>query len=164
MFFVSDTQANRHKLIRSFHSKSQDSIAVILAAVDFEWTVRRAILALGTRSTKDIRKSLEMSWGLDKYKDIWSQEVTIRLQVSLVQIIPGWSELRDAFKFRDRLVHGVVGVISQDAASRSVEAILRGSAELETFAVTNEGTLYRRIVRRKASLVRHTDKRLFRTA
>jgi len=125
-------------------------IAVILAAVDFEWTVRRAILALGTSSTKEIRKSLETSWGLEKYKDIWKDEVTIRLKVTLVQVIPHWGELKELFKFRDRLVHGAVGVISRDAAHRSVESILRASRELEAFAVMKEGSLYRHIVRRKA--------------
>lgn len=149
MFFVSDTQANRHRLIRSFHSKSQDMIAVILAAVDFEWTVRRAILALGTSSTKEIRKSLETSWGLEKYKDLWREEVATRLHVTLVEVIPHWGELRELFRFRDRLVHGAVGVISRDAAKRSVEYILQGSKELEAFAIRNEGSLYRHIVRRK---------------
>jgi hypothetical protein len=153
MFFVADSQARRHKMIRSF-LKSQASIAVILAAVDFEWTLRRAILALGARPTKDIREALEKTWGLQKYKDIWNQEVKPRMEVTVVEVIPCWHELTKAFVFRDRLVHGVVGVISNEAANNSVESILHASAALEGFAEKHEGTLYRRIVRRNPRKVK----------
>ena len=149
MFFVSDTQTQRHKMILSFLLKGQGSIAVVLAAIDFEWTLRRAILALGTRPTKHIRESLEKTWGLERYKDLWNLEVKPQMQVTVVQVIPCWSELRKAFGFRDRLVHGVVGVISRDATNNSVAFILKASQALEEFAVEHEGTLYRRIVRRK---------------
>ena len=60
MFLINDTMEERHQTIRSFLS-SDPMIAVILAAADFEWTVRRAILALGTLPTKEIRKHFEVA-------------------------------------------------------------------------------------------------------
>lgn len=150
MFFVSDTQTQRHSKIRSFLIKGQDSIAVILAAVDFEWTVRRAILSLGTRATKEIRKSLETIYGLDSYKEIWNLEVKPRMSTTIVIVIPGWHGVTEAFKFRNRLVHGVVGAIARKNAENSVNSLLQASQDLEVFCGRHGGTLYRRIVRRKA--------------
>lgn len=64
MFFVNDTQEHRHKFIRSFLKKDTAPIAVLLAAIDFEWTVKRAILAFGTSPTKDLRACFKNVYGL----------------------------------------------------------------------------------------------------
>ena len=57
MFFVGDTLAGRHNEIsRRFINSKDVMIAVFLAAADFEWTVRRAIIALGHGANRQIRE------------------------------------------------------------------------------------------------------------
>lgn len=150
MFFVSDTQKQRHKMIRSYLAQDRAPIAVVLAAVDFEWTVRRAIMALGSSPTPHIRKVVMKNIsGLRGYKESWKAEVQPRLKLSLPQVIPHWSNLTDAFVLRGKLVHGVVGSVKFEHATPSVEVILSASKLLEELAAEQGTTLYRRIVRRK---------------
>jgi hypothetical protein len=148
MFLVSDNQVNRHEKICSFLAK-EPIIAVLLAAIDFEWTVRRAILALGRRPTKDIRVSMQRTSGHQGYKDVWNEEVKPQLKKTLAEAIPDWCGVTEAFRYRHRLVHGVEGTISAERADSSVKAFLKASTALEEIAMEHDGTLYRRIVRFK---------------
>ena len=148
MFLVSDKQTDRHEKIRSFLA-TEPAIAVLLAAIDFEWTVRRAILALGTSPTKDIRVSMENASGPKRYKEVWNEEVKPQLGETLVEAVPDWFGLTEAFQYRHRLVHGIQGTIPAEKAIDSVEAFLGASTALEGMAVKHDGTLYRRIVRYK---------------
>ena len=50
MFLFSDNPYQRHKYIWSFLNDETATVAVILADNDFECSVRRAILALGSQS------------------------------------------------------------------------------------------------------------------
>lgn len=152
MFLVSDTQRERHELIRSFLSKERAPIAVILAAVDFEWTLRRAILALGTTSTKHIREHViyKVS-GLKLYKEKWKEEVKPRFGIDLTGLITHWSDLSDAFDLRSRLVHGESGTVTPEYANPHVNHILKAAELLEAFAKEKDNrSLYgRKIIRRK---------------
>jgi len=51
MFLVKDDPTEREKKILGF-VPNEPAIAVILAAVHFEWTVRRAIIALCGKNSK----------------------------------------------------------------------------------------------------------------
>ena len=149
MFLVNDTLAERHEQIRSL----EPFIGVILAAADFEWTVRRAILALGTRPTKDIRQDvLGRVSGLERYKNAWKEEVYPRLGKHLAEIIPQWEFFStDAYKLRNRLVHGVKGTVGEDYARERMESILAASRALNDFAETLGEPLYGRAIRRLKS-------------
>ena len=149
MFFVSDTQAARHEMIRSFLKGDRYSIAVILAAVDFEWTVRRAILSLGSLPTKEIQASFEAYRRFEDYKDFWNSHVKPRLNVTLAQVVRDWSNARKAFDSRNRLVHGITGAIERKDAEKCTLAALRASQDLEAFCGKNDGSVYQRIDRRK---------------
>lgn len=146
MFLVKDSISERHRKIRAL-----DPFAgVILAAADFEWTVRRAILALGTQPTKAIRESLEkVSGGLGGYKDKWKKEVFQRTGKRLPEIIPEWEFFKkEAYKLRNRLVHGVKGTVSEDFARERLECILAASRALNDFAQEQGEPLYGRAIRR----------------
>jgi hypothetical protein len=151
MLLVKDTAESRHQLIRSF-LRSDPMIAVILAAADFEWTIRRTILALGVSTTKEIKKQLEIERvaGLDRYRDFWKREVKPHLANDLANVVPDWQALKEAFRFRNVLVHGISGTISVTYASRAVEAILLASEALVHYAENHKAPIYgKRIVRRK---------------
>ena len=149
MFLVHDTLEERQEKIASF---DDPFIAVLLAAADFEWTVRRAILALGSSTTKEIKeKVLRQCSGLDNYKDAWKKEVEPLTGKGLPEIIQGWQYVREsAYPLRNRLVHGIEGSVSSQYAQERVEAILSASKAVAEFADSFGEPLYgRRIVRRK---------------
>lgn len=154
MFFVSDSQAQRHDRIRSFLTDDSATIAVILAAIDFEWSVRRAILALGSSPTKHIREVVFTGFhgGYANYADAWKQEVAVWLKKSLAQAIPHWSRLSNkkdgAIRLRGQIVHGAQVSVSADFARPRVEDWLTASTLLEALANEHKTSLYKRIVRR----------------
>lgn len=154
MFFVSDSQKQRHDRIRSFLTDESATIAVILAAVDFEWSVRRAILALGSSPTKHIREVVfaGLHGGYANYADAWKLEVAVWLKQSLAQAIPHWSRLANrqdgAVRLRGQIVHGSRVSVSADYVRPRVEDWLAASTLLEALANNHQTSLYKRIVRR----------------
>ena len=46
MFYVRDNYQDRRSMILKFKNEQDICIAIILAAADFEWTIRRIILSL----------------------------------------------------------------------------------------------------------------------
>jgi hypothetical protein len=67
-FLVTDDLDARENRIMGFLEEREPVIAILLAAADFERTVRRAILGLSTEPTKKIRKKLASEYGaINKY-------------------------------------------------------------------------------------------------
>lgn len=149
-FLVGDSQLARHARIRGFLAEREPVISVILAAADFEWTVRRAILALGRSPNADIRTGV-LAWCscLDKYRDAWKAEVKPRFGQGLPEVITDWNGFKKSFELRHRLVHGVVGTTGLNYATTRVESILQGSADLAAFATANGIDLFARLPVRK---------------
>lgn len=148
MFLVDDTLESRQEMIASYGP----FVGVILAAVDFEWTVRRAILALGSGTTKEIRnKTFKGCFGLEFYKDKWKEEVTPLTGKRLDEIIPDWQYFREkAYPLRHRLVNGVEGSVTPQYASDRMKAILLASKSIADFAASLGEPIYgRRIIRKK---------------
>lgn len=149
-FMVGDSQQARHARIRGFLSAGEPVIAVILAAADFEWTVRRGILALGQSPNADIRSGVLASCsGLDRYKDAWKTEVKPRFGKGLPDIVAGWDGFKKAFELRHRLVHGVAGTTGLDYATERVGTVLQASADVAAFGAANAIDLFSRLPVRK---------------
>ena len=150
MFFVTDTLETRQSKIRSF-VKTEPAIAVLLAAMDFEWTVRRAILALGVSPTKAIHAQFGAtnSGGLSGLNEHWKLEVTPRLRIGLPAVVPDWNQLKTkAFVLRHKLIHGVQGNTGINFAGRVVEQILAASSAVAKFAEANGAPVYGINIRR----------------
>ena len=131
MFEIYETRADRAQTLNRVFETNQNA-AFLIACADFEWTVRRVILALGKDTTKVIRNE-EMNGddgyvcGLKSYKTLWNKEVkplhddelSDLLNSSVhVKDIPDydarftgttWEFLERAFKVRAQLIHGVRG-------------------------------------------------------
>lgn len=150
-FLVGDSQSARHAKIRNFLSEGEVVIAVLLSAADFEWTVRRGILALGISPNVDIRKGvLSKCSGLDGYKKAWKEEVKKHLDVGLPEVIGNWESFKNAFELRHRLVHGIAGTAGEDYARPRVEAVMRGSVDVAKFAQVHSIDLFGRLpIRRR---------------
>jgi hypothetical protein len=152
VFLAGDQMEWRHRKIRSF-LPDEPVIAIVLGAVDFEWTVRRAIIALGTNSNRHIRDEvLRTCSGAESYKDAWKKEVKPRLGRTLPEVVPDWNLLKEeGFGLRNRVVHGIRGMPTSRQAVVGVEAFLAASAAISEFAEQHGQTLFgqRLPVRRK---------------
>jgi hypothetical protein len=151
MFIVNDLPEIRHGKIRRY-AEEDAAVGLILAAVDFEWTVRRAILALGKNPTKQIKIEVlakSKNSGLDHYKKCWRTEVFPIYSIGLPDFIDGWQSLKNAFELRNRLVHGR-GVSGEAFTKARMETCLNASEKLTKFAAEHCSPLYgQRIARIK---------------
>lgn len=94
MFNIYETRENRVKLLQEL--KDLDPcVGLVIAFLDFEWTLRRCILSLGKSPTKEIRQEFAGTYssgcettpqnlcknkkrcicGLDGYNKLWKKEV-----------------------------------------------------------------------------------------
>lgn len=151
MFLVGDTLESRQKRIRALLTKDTATIGVLASAADFEWTVRRAVLALGRGRSVDIRARLARCHGLDAYKDAWADEVGWRGRRLPEVVGPDWRFFRgQAFELRNKLVHGVQGTSGLRFASKRVESILSASRAVVHFAASHDADLFTRLpIRRR---------------
>jgi hypothetical protein len=74
MFLASDTKKHRELRIRSF-LMADPSVSLLVAAVNFEWTVYRAILFLSKRPNSELRSLMAKYFSLESYKELWNLEV-----------------------------------------------------------------------------------------
>ncbi|QKK08985.1 MAG: hypothetical protein HND58_12985 [Planctomycetota bacterium] len=154
MFLLSDSQSDRHTRIRTFKGQ-EASIGALLATIDFEWTVRRAVLACGTSPNSTIRNEvLQRCSGIDAYRDAWKSEVVPRFGKPLPTVVTNWSYIKtQAFPFRHRVVHGVRGASGAKYSNDRRDALLRASVDVVEFASTQNIELYGRLpVRRKKAV------------
>jgi hypothetical protein len=123
MFLVNDNYSLRRKKILSFITETDTPIAVLLAAANFEWTVGRAIMALGNSPNTILRPMVENCSGLERYKDLWKDEVTIGQPIKrLPVVVTNWSEFVKAFELRHLLEHSA---IKKSCIGRDVEGLSR---------------------------------------
>jgi hypothetical protein len=150
MFLINDKQTERHGKIRAYLRK-EPVIAVILAATDFEWTTRRAILALGSSPTKAIsdRFKKEKRSGPTAWQKYWKEEVKPRFHGDLADIAPTWqSVVKQAYPLRNKLVHGAEGRVTGPYASSAVDALLAASTSVSEYAEKHGEPVYGRKIRR----------------
>lgn len=140
MFSVGYGSANREASIRKI-AKDDRTTAVILAAVHFEWMLKRAILKLGSSPTKALRSELEGVYRIHDvgrqpgYKTIWEREVTPRFKKAALGTVLGRLTAIEkiAINARGQLVHGN-GTVGQRKAAEAVELFLGVGEKIRSFA------------------------------
>jgi hypothetical protein len=152
IFNVSDDFNHRSAVILGMLDSGPPGIAVISAASDLEWTLRRAIVALGKNPNVEIHRKIERTSGLRVYAKQWKMEVGDRFKVDLESLIPEWDNFVDnTYKLRHKLIHGAITNTTTEYARPRVEEILRATKSVVDFAGCNGVNLYSRLpVRRKA--------------
>lgn len=68
-----------------------------------------------------IRAKLRNCHGLDRYKDVWKDEVVLNKQPEvrhLTEVVKNWQGLGRAFRLRHRLVHGATSCGTEYAKER----------------------------------------------
>lgn len=152
MFLSSDRVTHREQKIRQF-LVSDPSVALVLGAVNFEWTVCRAILFLSHTANATLREKMRDYYSLDKYKQLWNEEVVAsNAALPLPKVVRNWSKVRDAFRARNLLVHGK-DRYTRNMATPHVDALLEGVRFVESYCEDRGNPLYERMpVRRRKVL------------
>jgi hypothetical protein len=151
VFLVQDSSLSRENQIKQFLEENP-SLSALLSVIHFEWTARRAIIALGTSPNVVVRAKLENCHGLDRYKDVWKDEVFPKVQLRFPEVVKNWDGLGRAFRLRHRLVHGVTSCGTEYARERVYWAI-DAANDVRTVCIDNGINLDSRLpVRRSVRL------------
>ena len=132
MFFVVDSQDQKKRKIKEYLNR-EPMIAVLLAAVNFEWTVGRCILFFGKSPNIELRERLFWCYVLDKYKEVWKEE-----------LVKNWLNFKKAFMLRHRLIHGR-GTCTRNMATEPVKKMLSAVDDLYNFAFSRGKDLHSRL-------------------
>lgn len=152
MFLVQDSSSCREERIKKFLDEDA-SLSALLAVIHFEWTLRRATIALGTSPNVIVRAKLSKCHGLEKYKDVWRDEVFLnshREVERLPEVIQKWENLGRAFRLRHRLVHGATSC-SNDYAAERVHWALDATHDVRAVCVGNDINLDARLPVRRCN-------------
>jgi hypothetical protein len=151
MFLVGDSPEMQASQIRNWLPEHA-SVALLVAAIYFEWTLCRALIALSARPNTQVRNDLARVYGLDRYKDFWRSELShLSNPRRLPEVVTDWKSVTDAFNARDRLVHGR-DRYTRKMASPHVNNLLKAVTEMREFALRQGVDVAKRLrVRRKAS-------------
>lgn len=152
--------------------ENDECVGILIACADFEWTVNRAVLALGYNPTKFIRENRMKDskghyvCGLEEYKELWKDEVKPLHKVSLTELlekggmgiqgvnvkkIPDydvtvkgnvWQFLNKAFDIRSQLIHGKRNGVEHATASFMFNLLLACSGVLCDYAEENNCSIY----------------------
>lgn len=131
MFRVKDTSTIREARIARV-AADDPQFAVVLSIAHVEWTLRRAIVALGSSPNTELRGRLLACHGLDAYRNLWRDEVLPITRMRLPQVVQNWDGLIRAFRLRHVLIHGVRSC-APDHALRRVEWALAAARDIHTF-------------------------------
>ena len=150
MFLAGDRVDQREIKIRSFLN-SEPSVALLLAAVNFEWTISRAVLFLSTTKNTALRNKLRDYCSPDKYKKLWKEEVVPNGHLPLVKLVRNWSSVLKGFNARNVIVHGK-DRYTKNMAMPHIEALLEGARYVDTYCRDCGKPLYERMPVRKKSM------------
>ena len=153
-------------------AKAEPSIGFLAAVFDFEWMMRRAILALSIRPTAEIKVWLAKRHGLDDYKKAWKEFVHTRSDgeyPSLYALVTkgcntppvDWAALKDAFEQRHLLVHGSRGFIEDDMAQLNMGLFLDASKTIESFLNLKGKSAFKTIPNRRTNTLKNVAERTY---
>lgn len=155
-FLVNDSQKNRHAAILAFVNEDESMIAVILAAIDLEWTIRRVLDGFtGSQDKKVVANRLS---GLDAYANAWSKAMLPEGEKSLQDVVGEWAELKAAYQSRNDIVHGRQGSTGVQFATSRVQRILDASKSIAKYGSERGADPYRRLKRRTHTGPTKTEK------
>src|SRR5260221_12340099 len=132
MFLANDSKEHRESKVRRF-LRTDPGISLLLAAVNFECTVCRAVLFLSKRPNSELRLLMASYYSLDAYKELWTSEIVAGSNFNpLAVVVRNWSSVREAFNARNRLVHGR-DRYTKNMAAPHIEALLRATGYVDDY-------------------------------
>ena len=141
MFTVAYGSENRENEIRRI-AQSDRTHALMLAAVHFEWMLKRTILKIGVSPTKELRERLDKVYkftsdgGKNSYKMAWDHEVSARFKNSALGTVLGRLQKHQvgALRARGKVIHGN-GTVSQTEADEAIAFFLDAGKRLREFTL-----------------------------
>ncbi len=160
-----ERRQERESRIREIFVKEM-ALGYLMAAIDFEWTIRRAIVLMNTCPTAILKKALEVKRvsGLSTYCECWTKYVqAIRKDTtpnvlaiifdSPQAVVPTndkFKSLQEAMALRHRLVHGVSGGIPVEKGKECFERLLSASKKISEYVDAHaDKCMQKRVVRRQ---------------
>lgn len=150
MFLVTCTLQQRREKIIGFVESGDPAIALVLAAADFERTLRRSIIALATAPTADVRLQLERKYNtISKYGMAWNRFVEPTGKPSFVEVFPNFDNVRRAFQTRNELVHGQHGTTGINRAREQVFVVIDATRVVTELSLKYHVDLVKKITTRR---------------
>ena len=150
-----DTSEARRKKVNAIFAISPMA-GFLLSSVNLEWTLRRAILAVGRDPTKRIRSSFRKIHGIDGYKQVWKSQVSRPFaHPGLCELVEKanrsrkffWTDVRRAFNVRNVLVHGRNCTQGDEYLRRHTDIFLDVAEILVDFVAANGKSVFTTIRR-----------------
>lgn len=167
MFYVKDGSAAQRRKIVEDHASMNMAVGLILATIDFEWTFRRVVKVLSPKGLSDLKPCLANSFGLDKYKKLWNEEVKhgAKSIPSLVEMFHkagvAWTGpketspgIREAFHERDKMVHGCRCKAGDGYLRKRIDVLLAAVDALENFARSQGYDIYTDVIKKSQKKTR----------
>ncbi|MBR4637023.1 MAG: hypothetical protein IKO81_00045 [Bacteroidales bacterium] len=155
MFSLNDKRGKRRRIIFG-EAQIDPQYGVVLAAMDFEWTCRRAILALSKKPTvvlyEKFIKDYSAFGGLER---AWTSEVlpSVKDACNLRDLMNKkmrWEWVCDAMLCRNVIVHGTESRVS-DKESRWAVCVLEDACDAVVAYVEEQGKdIFKSINRRRS--------------
>jgi len=156
MFHVNDTREGRKNEISGYIKEGNQCVAVLLATADFEWTIRRAIMALCPLPTSIVKEFiLRNCSGPDSYGKVWNDLIANNKGLNfpkysqdslrLSKLIPHWVFFKKAYDLRHKIIHGVQGTTGLSFANNQVQYILDATDIIIDFCTLNGVDLYKNL-------------------
>ena len=146
MFSFSVSIEDRLSKLQRLVSEGDHCIALVVAAADFERTMRRAIVGLSAEPTADVRERIEKKYNtIGKYNLAWTRFVEPVRQSPLQEALSEFDDVRNAFRSRNKLVHGQQGGAKLGYVMPRLEIIIAGTTKLTAFALSHSVDLTARI-------------------
>jgi hypothetical protein len=160
LFSVAYGFESREKFILNMEDEDP-TIAVILAAAHFEWTLKRTILMFGKTNTDELREKLANTWSFTNKKSnlrkIWHEEIGVNYKnASMKQVMDGFDRIMErsgdlkkpnASDIRGQIIHGN-GTVSIKWATRATDEFIWAARHLYAFSIRNGRRLDKRMVTR----------------
>ena len=156
---LKESREYHEKLIADV-AKSDVGAGIILAAVYFEWCVRRSIVALGKSPIGDLNEKLHTeNLNFEKLKSLWKQEVTVVRDGKVVSSLSDvfdlaknkpafgslkliWSDIDKARKRRNELVHGSSCAPLEKNGMKYVALLLEAAKKLDELCIDNTCSVF----------------------
>lgn len=140
---------------------------ILMVAIDYEWTCRRAILALGKRTAPDIRDDFdEKKWSGQELADAWRAEIGGEITLPLLfdqwaserlTSYVSWEDIVWAYQCRSQLVHGARLGISRQEGENVINIFEKACDVLSAYAKENKVKLTDILRRGKRTKERKTS-------
>lgn len=156
---LAESRQNHENLINHVTSKDPGA-GIILAAVYFEWCVRRSIVALGKSSVAELNAKIKAErLNLEDLKSLWQKEVCVFVDGHKVSGLPdvfdmqrikpvfgtlklSWVDIDRARKRRNELVHGVRCAPLERTGAKYVALLLAASKVLSDICVSQNCDIF----------------------